>query len=485
MSVSIQPFERYKDTGLPWLPSVPSHWNIKRAKLMLREIEDRSNTGSETLLSVSQYTGVMPRKNREGGDEQDTRSESLVGYKLVCPGDMAVNIMLAWNGSLGVSPYAGVVSPAYCVYRFWPGADPAFYHNLLRTDIYKGRIKVDSRGVVESRLRLYTENLFRLEILEPPLQEQAAIVRFIRHLDQRVNRLIKAKRRLIEALNEQKQAIIHRAVTRGLDPTVPLKPSGIDWLGDIPRHWNLPLLARHVCSIEQGWSPRAAEGDLLDDQWAVVSLSSVKRGRFDNRAVKPIKLDAEVPQQYEIHPGDLLLTRSNTRLLVGDACLVEQARPHTIISDLIYRLKLLPTLEPKFAMYWLLSPSGRYQIERDARGSSGTMPKISQQHIKSWRIPVPTLEEQTKIVAQIDLKTRRISLGISKAEREIELLREYRTRLVSDVVTGQLDVRHLDLPEAGEEEPVIGLADEDTGDDGEGAVGVGEVGDDEGEGEAR
>ena len=239
MNIRLAPYSEYKDSGLPWLGRIPKHWEVRRFKYLLREVNSRSSDGQDQLLSVSQYTGVTPRGSRDGSDEPDTRAASLVGYKRVAQDDLVVNIMLAWNGSLGVAHSAGIVSPAYCVYRFNDNAESWYYHNLLRLPLYKGRIKVESTGVVESRLRLYSDDLFRIEAFVPPKKEQAAIARFASATGRQVDRLIRAKRRLIELLNEQKQAIIHRAVTRGLDPNVRLKLSGVDWLGEVPEHWEV------------------------------------------------------------------------------------------------------------------------------------------------------------------------------------------------------------------------------------------------------
>jgi type I restriction enzyme S subunit len=238
-TTGLRAYTDYKDSGLPWLGQVPGHWNVRRIKFLLREVDSRSSSGKEQLLRVSQYTGVTQRKSVDGSDEPDTRAASLVGYKRVCPNDLVINIMLAWNGSLGISKYEGVASPAYCVYRFNNDALPWYYHELLRLPVYKGRIKVASTGVVESRLRLYSEELGRVEAILPPLEEQATIVRFLDHSTHRLDKVIRAKRKTIELLNEQKQAIIHRAVTCGLDSDVPLKDSGIPWLGQIPVRWEV------------------------------------------------------------------------------------------------------------------------------------------------------------------------------------------------------------------------------------------------------
>lgn len=168
----------------------------------------------------------------------------------------------------------------------------------------------------------------------------------------------------------------------------------------------------------------------------------MRRGRFEATAIKPIARDANVPEEIEIHNDDLLLTRSNTRERVGDVCVVEGVRRKTILCDLIYRLRInRNVLASKFLMLQLLAPFGRVQIERDARGSSGTMPKISQGHIRSWRVVLLPLEEQLRIVEDVETATTSIATATDKAQRHITLLREHRTRLIADVVTGKLDVR--------------------------------------------
>lgn len=303
-------------------------------------------------------------------------------------------------------------------------------------------------------VHIYGAQLKHLALAVPPVPEQAAIVRFLDYMDRRIRRYIRAKQKLIKLLEEQKQAIIHRAVTRGLDPNVRLKPSGVEWLGDVPEHWEVRLLGRCLDRIDQGWSPVAAEGELAAEQWAVLALSSVKRGSFSPTAIKPVPVTANVPNGIEVEDGNLLLTRSNTRELVGDVCIAANVRPRTVICDLIYRL--VPdakTFDSVFLMFQLLSRIGRNQIERDARGSSGTMPKIAQRHIRAWRVLIPPMDEQKSIVAEIDEKIVAISGAATRTQDEIDLLREYRTRLIADVVTGKLDVREAAarLPEEAEE----------------------------------
>jgi type I restriction enzyme S subunit len=348
-----------------------------------------------------------------------------------------------------VSQYHGIVSSAYGVYRLRAGDTNTarFIHNLVRSTPFQWELQVRSRGIWISRLQLTDEEFLRAPFPLPPTDEQAAIIRFLDWANTRIERAIQTKRKLIGLLNEQKQAIIHSAVTRGIDPTVPLKPSGISQLGDIPEHWQTPLFGRCITRIEQGWSPVAAEGELTADQWAVLTLSAVRRGVFNPLALKPISRVADIPTNIEVADGDFLLTRSNTRDRVGDVCVAKNVRPRTILCDLIYRLRLRQgAFDPQFLAYQLLSPVGRDQIERDARGSSGTMPKIAQTHINSWRVLLPPKDEQNRIVRSIETQTAPTDIAITRLKGEIDLLREYRTRLVADVATGKLDVRGVELP---------------------------------------
>ncbi len=434
MSTAFRSPSSMKDTGLSWIPNIPSHWDVKRAKLILREVDSRSANGDEVLLSVSQYTGVTPRRTRDNSDEQDTRSERLVGYKKVAAGDLVVNIMLAWNGSLGASKFDGVVSPAYCVYRFEGDNQPDYYHHLLRTDAYNGRIKVDSRGVVDSRLRLYSENLFRVELPVPPPDEQAQIVRFIRHLDQRVNRLIKTKRRLIELLNEQKQAIIHRAVTRGLDPTVPLKPSGIDWLGDVPEHWTIRKVSRTFRTTGSGTTPSTGNrtyydegeipwvitGDLKNCELHTTSKFVTPHALQDCSALKMFPAGSVIVAMYGATIGKVGLLRIPA--CVNQACCV---------------LANSPFMSPEYAAQLFIA----FRDDIVRLGVGGGQPNISQDIIKQLRLSVPPLQEQDDILKVVGESTHGFDQAISKASSEIDFIREYRTRLVADVVTGQLDVR--------------------------------------------
>src|SRR5690606_11673657 len=172
-------YDSYKDSGIDWLGVIPSHWEVKRIKYLFKEINERSFDGNEDLLSVSQYTGVTRKSDKLQEGDLLTNASTLEGYKVVRKRQLVSNIMLAWNGSLAFSEFDGITSPAYCIYELTSDDNYKYFHYLLKTDLYKSEFKRNSSGVIESRLRLYTEDFFRIWSILPPLHEQEAIARFL------------------------------------------------------------------------------------------------------------------------------------------------------------------------------------------------------------------------------------------------------------------------------------------------------------------
>ena len=238
MIADLKPYDEYKDSGLPWLGQVPSHWETKRAKSVLFAIDKRSETGQEELLTVSSAHGVIPRR---GATVTMFKAKTYKGYKLCWPDDLVINSLWAWGGGLGVARHHGIISTAYGVYRIRHTAEyhPGYLHALVRSRPFNWELVMRSKGIWISRLQLTDDSFLNAPIPIFPPDEQELIVRFLDWASVRLEKAIRAKRRVIALLEEQKQAIIHRAVTRGLDDTVPLKPSGLDWLGDIPEGWDV------------------------------------------------------------------------------------------------------------------------------------------------------------------------------------------------------------------------------------------------------
>lgn len=452
MFTNLKPYPEYRDTGVQWFDQLPSRWESSRLRgvsRMLVSNVDKLTHEDEVPVRLCNYVDVY---------RNDFISDRLIYMRATATLGEIEKFRVRTDDVVitkDSESWTDIGVPAYVMHE----ADDLLcgYHlAMLRTrkDVLSGsflfralqvpsvatQFHVAAGGV--TRYGLSHGDIRAAQIPLPSLGEQAAIVKYLGHANARIDRTIAAKRKLIALLEEQKQAIINQAVTRGLDATVPLKDARFVGLDEIPSHWQVPMLGRCLRQIEQGWSPSAAEGELEVDQWAVLSLSAVSHGRFNARALKPIPRDREIPVDFQVADGDLLMTRSNTRLRVGDVAIATNVRPRTIISDLIYRLSPRAAMAASgYLALVLRSRMGRLQIERDARGSSETMPKISQRHIRAWRIPLPPLAEQVEIVQFIDEELRVFDEVSTRASEEIELLREFRTRLTADVVTGQLDVR--------------------------------------------
>ena len=202
---------KFKSTNIPWLPEIPEHWQIKPIRSLLREVTEKSETGDEELLSLSQYTGISYKKDAKNTGMFE--AESTIGYKKVYPGQFVMNIMLAWNGSYAVSDLEGIISPAYCVFDFVSDCDKLYYHYLLRLGIYSGAFKTASRGIIDSRLRLYPNRFYPFPIICPPIEEQHAIVSYITERVAKIDSLVEKLNKEIECIKEYKQRLVSDVVT--------------------------------------------------------------------------------------------------------------------------------------------------------------------------------------------------------------------------------------------------------------------------------
>lgn len=242
-------YEQYAPSGFDWLGDLPSHWSILRAKYVFREIDDRSMAGDEELLSVSHLTGVTPRSEK---NVTMFMAEDYTGAKLCKDGDLVINTMWAWMGALGVSSTTGIVSPAYGVYRqFQQRLRPRYMDWLFRTPMYVAEYTRRSTGVNSSRLRLYPDRFLDMPVVIPSIEDQDRIVAFLDQKTAEVDAAIAKKERLIELLAEQRGIQINQAVTRGLQPNVALRDSGVEWLGVIPQHWGVG--AAQACLSGPKW----------------------------------------------------------------------------------------------------------------------------------------------------------------------------------------------------------------------------------------
>ena len=450
--MSLPRYPKYKGSGVKWLGEVPSHWQVVRYKQVFRERDERSVDGSETLLSVSAYTGVSPRIEIIDEGEHLSRAESLVGYKVCHPNDLVMNIMLAWNRGLGVTRYYGIVSPAYSVFEVTNGAAPRYLDYMLRSDQATLYFKAFSSGVVDSRLRLYPDTFGSLFCALPQEPEQVAIADFLDRETAKIDALIAEQEKLLVLLAEKRQAAVSHAVTRGLNPNAPMKDSGIPWLGEVPVHWEILPIKRVTLSIEQGWSPQCESYPIeSSEEWGVLKVGCVNGGVFTATENKKLPKDLEPIGAYTLKQGDLLVSRANTRELVGSAAVVPEDHRNLLLCDKLYRLRVHNTsCDPWFVSAFLGTSRARSQIEIEATGTSSSMLNIGQFVILELPIGLPPIEEQRRIVHFVADEAGRLDRLRREAERAIDLLRERRSTLIAAAVTGKIDVRSMTQ---GEKEP--------------------------------
>ncbi len=341
--------------GTQLLRSMPDRWPVTRMKAALRRIEDRSRTGVETLLAVSEYYGVKPRQDVIGEDEFLSRSESLEGYKRCRAGDLVINIMLAWKTALGVAACDGIVSPAYEVFRPKRGTvDPRFLGYLLRSRHYVVLFKSWSYGIVDSRLRLYPDVFLRLPLVTPHPEEQKAIAAFLDRETAKIDGLVADKERLIELLQEKRTALITRAVTRGLDPNVPMKDSGVEWLGEVPANWNVHRLKFLLQEPLHYGANEPAE--LMDpDLPRYIRITDVgEDGRLREETFRSIPEDIARP--HLLRDGDLLFARSGAT--VGKTFRFDPSWGRAAHAGYLIRARLKsPRCNSRFVRYFTTSVS--------------------------------------------------------------------------------------------------------------------------------
>ncbi|QIY89369.1 restriction endonuclease subunit S [Chryseobacterium gallinarum] len=431
----MQRYEKYKDSGMDWIGEIPEHWEIRRIKTLFKEINERSFDGLEDLLSVSQYTGVTRKNDKVEEGDLLTNASTLEGYKIVRKGDLVSNIMLAWNGSLGFSPYNGITSPAYSIYRLKDSGEKQFFHYLFRTEKYKAEFKRQSSGVIESRLRLYSDDFFGIFSIVPPSEEQQTIAIFLDDKTSKIDQTIAIKEKEIELLKERRQIIIQKAVTKGLDDTVKLKDSGVDWIGEIPEHWEVRKLKFHTRKIGSGITPSGGATTYLDKGIPLLRSQNVyfDRFEFENVAYISEKTHNEMSNS-KVKKNDILLNITGGS--IGRCNIFKYDFEANVNQHVcIVRPK---NINPNYLNSLLRSSLGQFQVFYQQQG--GGREGLNFQNLKNFYFPISPLAEQAKIVSYLEKVEEKIAKAISIKQQEIEKLKEYKMVLIDNVVTGKMKV---------------------------------------------
>jgi type I restriction enzyme S subunit len=452
VTATLKPYPEYGDSGLAWLGDVPEHWDVGRAKWLFQKME-RPVRETDEVVTCFRDGVVTLRKNRRVRGFTESLKE--IGYQGIRRGDLVIHGMDAFAGAVGVSDSDGKGTPVYSVCEPASSANAHYYSYVVREMARSEWILALAKGIRERSTDFRFDGFASQPVPLPPLFEQAAIVRFLDHLDRRIRRYIAAKKKLIALLNEQKQAIIHRAVTRGLDPSVRLKPSGVGWLGDVPEHWAV-VRTRYVLGEVDNRSASGEETHLsMSQKLGLVPSSILEQHALVSESYAGGKLcekDDLVLNRLKAHLGVFALA-SQMGVISPDYTVLRQIQPVSMrYCELIFR-----------------SPAFRGELKVRAKGIVEGFWRLYTDDFYDIRIPIPPLAEQERIVAEVEGESRRNELVAHGAEREISLLREYRTRLIADVVTGKLDVRDAAAGLPDEAEQIEPLGDVDAPPEGEGS----------------
>lgn len=414
-------YPEYKDSNLPWLGKIPVHWDILRVKHLFKLVKAPNRDVNPTVLSLTQQ-GI---KIRDVSTNEGQLPESYEGYNTVKPGDICLNPMDLESGAAAASKYYGVISNAYFTLRPLNRqyVNTKFYSEYFKLHYYLKIFFPYGKGVGRprgsgGRWTLNKDIFMRFSLVYPPKEEQDKVVAFLIYKANQIAKFIRNKRRLIELLQEQKQAIINQAVTRGINPNVRLKPSGVDYLGDIPEHWEL---------IPLRWYIAVSSGEFLSGD----KISAVSSDTFPNPVIGG---NGVMGYTNILNSDSKALVIGRVGALCGNIHLVNGP---CWITDNALKITHIKKLDHEYLALQLESMN----LNRLAKANA--QPLITGGIIKSQKVALPPIQEQKDILEYLKSKLEEIEKIIGRTRREIDLIREYRTRLIFDAVTGKIDVRDI------------------------------------------
>ena len=435
--MSLPRYPEYKDSGVAWLGEVPQHWDIAKFRHCFHESTEKiENDVIGEMLSVSGYRGI---EIKEYDDENRRRTDDdLVGYRIVRPGQLVVNTMWLNYAGLGVSAYEGHVSPAYRGYWIGERLNKRFVHHLMRSSLYvKGYTKFLT-GIRPNSLQMSRDDLMVFPVLIPSQQEQAAVAAFLDRETEKIDALVAEQEKLIALLKEKRQAVISHAVTKGLNPAAPMKDSGIEWLGEVPVHWDVrrvKSVTTFTTSGPRGWSENVGEeghlfvqsGDLNDS--LQVEFGAAKRVMVE---------DAAEASRTRLFDGDVVVCITGAK--TGNVAVCASIPEPAYVNQHLCLIRPNQVVLPIFLGVSLKSRVGQTHFELS---QYGLKQGLSLENVREAPVPLPPLAEQSAIAAFLDTETTKLDILTAEAQRGIELLKERRSALISAAVTGKIDVRGL------------------------------------------
>lgn len=439
MNNELRPYELKQVNDIPWIEKIPAHWDVQRGKAVYKKLNRPTRLNDEVVTCFRDGVVTLRKNRRTTGF---TESIKEIGYQGIRIGDLVIHVMDAFAGAIGVSDSDGKGTPVYSICEAKVDLNNYYYAYVIREMAKTGFIQSLYRGIRERSSDFRFEVFANQYLPIPPLSEQDQIVKYLNHQLAKINKLIKAKKKLIAVLKEQKQAIINEAVTKGLDTNVKMKASGIEWLGDVPEHWEIVQLKRLAKKIKTGGTPSGADEQFFADE----GFNWYTPGDFTDAVIlsnATRQLSALGLKEVNIFPPKTVMMIG----IGGTMGKVSIANAECSCNQQINAILCGKEIQPEFLVQYLRS--ARPHIFATAKYT--TLPILNQEETKKILVPLVPIDEQEKIISFINQKTVVFDNSIKKLENELQLINEYKNSLISDVVTGKVDVQNIIIQELEEE----------------------------------
>jgi len=435
--MSLPKYPEYKDSGTEWLGAIPSHWEAQPCRhFVVEQTAKNEDAGNQAYLSLMANVGIIPYE--EKGDVGNKKPEDLSKCKLVSKGDLVINSMNYGIGSYGLSELNGVCSPVYIVLR--PRLDrirARFAFRIFENRAFQTYAQSFGNGILEHRAAINWDILKSIHVGVPPLEEQEAILTFLDRETGKIDALIAEQEKLLALLAEKRQATISHAVTKGLNPDVPLKDSGVAWLGEVPMHWELKQLkhvARQGTAITYGI---VQAGPHVEGGIPYIKTSDMAGDSLPTEGYACTT--PEIDQSYsrsKVAAGDLVIA---IRATVGKCLPVPQELDGANLTQGTAKIAPGDSVTSGFLLVAIRANASQAYFDSMAKGA--TFKEITIDALRRTPLAIPPFDEQVAITQFVEQKVGRLDALLLEAKRSIELLKERRSALIAAAVTGQIDVR--------------------------------------------
>ena len=421
-------YPKYKPTGIAWLPEVPEGWEVKRVKgLFSLRRESYSPNEQLQVLSLIKDVGVIPYE--EKGQLGNKSKEDISGYNVARKGDIVMNSMNVIIGSVDITPFDGYISPAYYALTARQGVEPKYFNYLFHLTLVQKMMRSLAKGILEIRLRISITSLLGMTFPVPPLAEQRVIVAFLDGKCGKIDRWVAAKEREVALLKELKQSMIAEAVTGATNVartnTVrKMKPSGIPWFPEVPEGWEVKRLKWILTEIKKL--------SLTGEEMPLSLTASNGLIPFAEKSNRTMESASYIGAKV-VENGQIVFNRFKARLFAIASC-------RGVVSPdyAVYATKI--EVDKKYLLRLFSTPQFRQAMNGQSSGIGDGFSRVYSNELFKLLVPLPPLPTQRKIVAYIEARAAKIDAAVAGLEREVTAMKEYKQRLIADVVTGQRKV---------------------------------------------